>query len=273
MTLLQELAHDLRTPVASLKNMLETMLHSRGDDRSRRSARSCSTLSVREAEYFERLVEDLLVLAQVTEPRYRAGADRVALDELVEEEAESVAALRRREGARRPNPVELSTNIVDRASGSLRGSPSASADGPQCADQRVLLRQVGGHRRSRARRSAASSSSRFATMAMALARSAFRLRRAPDQPHARLAPSGSAVRRSGFGDHAHRSPASSRPRGGAERVGRRRSLRDGVPSDLTRHRGLSVAPRGRDGVSAAVMARRFRNECCTVQLAMREVRA
>lgn len=109
MTLLQELAHDLRTPVASLKNMLETML-TRGASLDAKIREELLTLSVREAEYFERLVEDLLVLAQVTEPRYRAGADRVSLDELVEEEAESVAA---HAGAntRGGTPVALRTNI------------------------------------------------------------------------------------------------------------------------------------------------------------------
>lgn len=112
MTLLQDLAHDLRTPVASLKNMLETILR-RGGTMDPKIREELLNLSVREAEYFERLVEDLLVLAQVTEPRYRAGADRVALGDLVEEEAESVAAYASAEaGSKGQTPIELKTNIV-----------------------------------------------------------------------------------------------------------------------------------------------------------------
>ena len=50
------------------------------------------TLAIKEVEYFERLVEDLLVLAQVSEPRYRSGKDQVLFNELLEDEADGVCA-------------------------------------------------------------------------------------------------------------------------------------------------------------------------------------
>ncbi len=89
MALLQELAHDLRTPVASLKNLLETMSFRAGEISSE-TREELLSLSVREVEYFERLVEDLLLLAQVTEPKYRVERKQVDLDELIEEELELV---------------------------------------------------------------------------------------------------------------------------------------------------------------------------------------
>ncbi len=87
--LLQELTHDLRTPVASLKNLLETLSVGYGQitDKVREEI---IHLTLHEVDYFERLIEDLLVLAQVSEPRYQAGREPVFLDGLLAEESEIV---------------------------------------------------------------------------------------------------------------------------------------------------------------------------------------
>ena len=87
--LLQELTHDLRTPVASLKNLLETLNtgFSQMDEKIRREF---LTLTLSEVDYFERLIEDLLILAHVSEPRYHAGREPVLLDEILEEESETI---------------------------------------------------------------------------------------------------------------------------------------------------------------------------------------
>jgi signal transduction histidine kinase len=91
MSLLSELAHDLRTPIASLKNLVATVQKRSGpQDEATRS--ELLTLAGREVEYFEELVEDLLVLAQISEPRYQANREPVSLIELLEEEVEGVAA-------------------------------------------------------------------------------------------------------------------------------------------------------------------------------------
>lgn len=93
MALLQELAHDLRTPVASLKNLLET-LQSQGGSIAAALHEELLGLALKETDYFERLVEDLLVLAQVSEPRYLASREALNLAELLEEEADGLRARR-----------------------------------------------------------------------------------------------------------------------------------------------------------------------------------
>jgi signal transduction histidine kinase len=91
MFLLQELAHDLRTPVASLKNLLET-LYSKGDAVALKLREELLSLALKETDYFEHLVEDLLILAQVTEPRYQTKSEQVAVNELLDYEVDSLAA-------------------------------------------------------------------------------------------------------------------------------------------------------------------------------------
>jgi signal transduction histidine kinase len=91
--LLQELAHDLRTPVASLKNLLET-LDSKGTTLAAGLHAELTALALKEVDYFERLVEDLLVLARIGGPHYRYARDPFDLRELVEEEVESILTRR-----------------------------------------------------------------------------------------------------------------------------------------------------------------------------------
>ena len=87
MILMQELAHDLRTPVASLKNLVETI--QRKDEAMDRALRlELLGLALNEIEYFERLVEDLLMLAQINEPNYRPVRQEVQLNDLLTEAAD-----------------------------------------------------------------------------------------------------------------------------------------------------------------------------------------
>ena len=65
--LLQELAHDLRTPVASLKSFLET-LHLKGNLLNESVKEEFLELSLKEVDYFGKLVEDLLFLTQMDTP-------------------------------------------------------------------------------------------------------------------------------------------------------------------------------------------------------------
>lgn len=90
-TLVQELAHDLRTPIASLKNLLET-LTSRQDSLTPALRDEFSALAMKEVDYFARLIEDLLFLAQVSEPRYRKSLIQVDLLEVLRDEIETISA-------------------------------------------------------------------------------------------------------------------------------------------------------------------------------------
>jgi signal transduction histidine kinase len=83
-SIVQELAHDLRTPIASLKNLLE-MLKTKGakiDDGQRIEILSLANIEV---NYFARLVEDLLFMAQVSEPKYQVNQKEVDVLEILNE--------------------------------------------------------------------------------------------------------------------------------------------------------------------------------------------
>jgi K+-sensing histidine kinase KdpD len=88
--LLQELAHDLRTPVASLSNLLETL---KFDDAKleAKSRTELTGLAYQETEYLTRLVEDLLFLALVIEPKYKAETGEVVVQELLKAQIDAAA--------------------------------------------------------------------------------------------------------------------------------------------------------------------------------------
>ena len=85
--LLQELAHDLRTPIASLKNLNEILENNfeRLDEKTRTEMLQ---LSAKEIDYFARLVEDLLVLSQVHDPRYDQEQSKLDFKELIIQEVD-----------------------------------------------------------------------------------------------------------------------------------------------------------------------------------------
>jgi signal transduction histidine kinase len=86
--LLQELAHDLRTPVASLKNLLETLFLEKS--LSAETQAELSDLSLKEVDYFQRLVDDLLFLARIIEPRYKTETAQLNILEVLTEQVRAV---------------------------------------------------------------------------------------------------------------------------------------------------------------------------------------
>ncbi|MGZ3685482.1 MAG: sensor histidine kinase, partial [Bdellovibrionota bacterium] len=86
--LLQELAHDLRTPVASLQSILETVF---GEAKMEPDVADLAQLAEKEVDYMGHLVEDLLLLAQLSEPSYRPNRSPVDFMGLLEEECDSIA--------------------------------------------------------------------------------------------------------------------------------------------------------------------------------------
>ncbi len=83
--LLQDLAHDLRTPLSSLKTFLETLKNS-DKKLSEEKRHEVVSLCFSEVEYFGNLVEDLLFLAQITEPKYSVGTEEINLHERIAEQ-------------------------------------------------------------------------------------------------------------------------------------------------------------------------------------------
>ena len=88
-SMLAELAHDLRTPVASLKTTTE-ILESHWQSLNDAKRTELTHMIVSETEYFQKLVDDLLFLSGVEDPRYRPAFKTIDLNALVEEIAISL---------------------------------------------------------------------------------------------------------------------------------------------------------------------------------------
>jgi signal transduction histidine kinase len=91
MHLLQDLAHDLRTPVASLRNLIEG-LNDESQPLDPAARRELTSLAFQETEYLTKLVEDLLFLALVIEPKYKSESNEIAICDLLENQLTAVAS-------------------------------------------------------------------------------------------------------------------------------------------------------------------------------------
>ncbi len=85
--LLQELAHDLRTPVASMKSLLESLLY-QGDRMTKELREENLQLSIKEVDYFHHLVEDLLFLSGVHDIKYRGKFAAVDICDVIQHEVQ-----------------------------------------------------------------------------------------------------------------------------------------------------------------------------------------
>lgn len=90
--LLQGLSHDLRTPLTSLKAMIETLSfhETRLTDEQRRMSLE---VAMQEVDYLTKLIEDLFLLANMDELQPRQKAESVNLRDLLELEIERLQAV------------------------------------------------------------------------------------------------------------------------------------------------------------------------------------
>ncbi|MEN0058541.1 MAG: histidine kinase dimerization/phospho-acceptor domain-containing protein, partial [Bdellovibrio sp.] len=84
-TLLQEISHDLRTPLTSLKANFET-LQNHYDRISPQDRNSLFNVLVSEIDYFKELIEKLMTIASLDEPHFKASTEVIELTPLLQQE-------------------------------------------------------------------------------------------------------------------------------------------------------------------------------------------
>ncbi len=102
----QELAHDLRTPIASLKSLMET-LEVKRNTLDPKVQNELTGLALKEINYFERLVEDLLFLAQIKSPSDQLNRSLVNLSDLLSETVDDFSL----RSAHREKQIDLQLNL------------------------------------------------------------------------------------------------------------------------------------------------------------------
>ncbi|MHB8544706.1 MAG: sensor histidine kinase [Leptospirales bacterium] len=83
--LLQELGHDLRTPMTSLRTAADTLV-AHGEEMSGEERSQFVRIIRSESHYFLRMIEDLFFIAEVGDPKYRKTAEEVDLQKLISSE-------------------------------------------------------------------------------------------------------------------------------------------------------------------------------------------
>jgi signal transduction histidine kinase len=88
--LLQELGHDLRTPLTSLRTSTETLLTHRAHMPAAEQAEFVQVIKS-ELDYFQRLLEDLFLIAEMDEPTYSPNTREVDFLALLKSEISAVS--------------------------------------------------------------------------------------------------------------------------------------------------------------------------------------
>ncbi len=97
--LLQELGHDLRTPLTSLRTSTEALLVHR-KAMTREDEAEFSRVIQNELDYLERLLDDLFFIAEIAEPQYRLSATEIDVAALASAELQAAARIRGNDGNR-----------------------------------------------------------------------------------------------------------------------------------------------------------------------------
>lgn len=88
--ILEELAHDLRTPLTSILTLFESIADAR--EASTDYYRECIAAALPEIEYVNRLIADLFLLARMNEPEYRTAPAPTDLRELLDAEVRALSS-------------------------------------------------------------------------------------------------------------------------------------------------------------------------------------
>lgn len=81
--LLQELAHDVQTPLTSLRTLIETLQeHDKNMGLEKRQL--CFDLASAEIIYLDRLIKDLLTLALLCDPKFQINYKEISLDQIIQ---------------------------------------------------------------------------------------------------------------------------------------------------------------------------------------------
>jgi signal transduction histidine kinase len=89
--LLQELGHDLRTPLTSLRAAIETLLEY-DSQMSAEQRKQFFKVIDSDTQYFVKMVEDLFFIAEVAEPKYKKTTEKINIDNLLKSEIEIIKA-------------------------------------------------------------------------------------------------------------------------------------------------------------------------------------
>ena len=87
-SVLQELVHDLRTPITSLRSMLE-LLRDHRDSMSKGEADDFLNSSLSEIKYFQKLISDLLIISDLTESNMNLSMSKINLCEIINDQINS----------------------------------------------------------------------------------------------------------------------------------------------------------------------------------------
>lgn len=81
--IIEELSHDLRTPLTSILTLFESISDAKA--LTPEYVRECASVAIPEIEYVNHLIRDLFLLAQMGEPGYAPAREAVALGDLASE--------------------------------------------------------------------------------------------------------------------------------------------------------------------------------------------
>lgn len=105
--LLQELSHDLRTPIAAIRGLIEN-LHDYSGRLTPSESNKLLLTAKGEAAYLQNLLDDLFFLAEMNEPKYRTKTEELLVAKILASEMQVFNGLAHKKN----NPVKFKLNVL-----------------------------------------------------------------------------------------------------------------------------------------------------------------